>query len=235
MIVEHSKKGSKDVLPLQFSAHATVQELGGGSLAIDFLGDLVFTDDVTGNVYRLAPSSGDVAPLIEAEKGIRYGDFSIHPSKPYLVLAIKEDHRNATPETQATAVINTLVLLDARTNTESTLVQGDDFYSHPRFSPSGSKISWIQWSHPNMPWTGTVLHTADWSTRGIKDVTRIAGESMKESIAQPSWGVDDTLFFSSDRSGFWQLFSLRDGSVNPIMLKGLEDSDFATAEWKLGR
>jgi hypothetical protein len=90
-----------------------------------------------------------------------------------------------------------------------------------------------------MPWTGTVLYTADWSdSSGMPQITntrKIAGKSMSESIAQPRWGTDDTLFFASDRSGFWQLFSLNSGNVKAIVLKDLQEADFAIAEWQLGR
>jgi hypothetical protein len=46
-------------------------------------------------------------------------------------------------------VINTLVVIDtnARDDTSriSTLVEGVDFYSNPKFSPDGKYLSWYQW------------------------------------------------------------------------------------------
>ena len=41
------------------------------------------------------------------------------------------------------------------------LVSGADFYSNPRLSPDGSKLAWVSWSHPNMPWDDTALFAAD--------------------------------------------------------------------------
>jgi dipeptidyl aminopeptidase/acylaminoacyl peptidase len=110
------------------------------------------------------------------------------------------------------------------------LVSGDDFYSNPRFSPDGRKLSWISWQHPQMPWDGTTLWVADVaSDGGIIKATSVAG-GPQESIFQPEWSRDGTLYFISDRSGWWNLYRLRDG-VEPVCLL---DADFGRPLWQLG-
>ena len=47
----------------------------------------------------------------------------------------------------------------------TVLVQGSDFYAAPRLSPDGSKLLWLAWDHPNMPWNGTTLYLADLDAR----------------------------------------------------------------------
>ncbi|CAG8395173.1 unnamed protein product [Penicillium salamii] len=235
-IVQHLNGNSHDVLPKNLSAHATVQELGGGTMAIRPDGKLVFAEDKTGGIYLLDPATADATCVHPGVEGIRYGDFCTHPESSNLVIAIKEDHREATPETQATHVHNTLVAIDIESGAETTIAKGDDFYSHPKFDCQGKYVSWIQWSHPDMPWTGTVLYFAEWDGSALKNVTRIAGEAQQESIAQPKWGFDGMLYFASDRTGYWQLYSfnVKDHSVRSFSFPGLESSDFAIAEWKLG-
>ncbi|CAG8242815.1 unnamed protein product [Penicillium salamii] len=235
-IVQHLNGHSQDVLPKNLSAHATVQELGGGTMAIRPDGKIIFAEDKTGGIYLLDPATADATCVHPAVEGIRYGDFCIHPTSNNLIIAIKEDHREATPETQATHVHNTLVAIDIESGAETTIAKGDDFYSHPKFDSQGKYVSWIQWSHPDMPWTGTVLYFAEWDGSALKNVTRIAGEAQKESIAQPKWGFDGMLYFVSDRTGYWQLYSfnVKDHSVRSFSFSGLENSDFAIAEWKLG-
>ncbi|KAJ5673824.1 hypothetical protein N7462_009263 [Penicillium macrosclerotiorum] len=235
-IVQHLDGQKKDVLPRELSALATVQELGGGSVSMRHDGQILLSDEKSCHIYLLDPSTGQAKLLHPAEKGIRYGDFCSHPTNPQWIVAIKEDHREATPETQATHVHNTLVAFDMNSNKEVIIAQGDDFYSHPKFDPSGNHLSWIQWSHPDMPWTGTVLYTAEWHDGALQNVTRIAGKAREESIAQPKWGLDGRLYFASDRTGFWQLYSFHpeNGHLSHLQFDGMDKSDFAIAEWELG-
>ncbi|KAJ5915150.1 hypothetical protein N7454_011262 [Penicillium verhagenii] len=235
-IVQHLDGKSQDVLPKTLSAHATVQELGGGSIDMRHDGQVLFADEESRNVYLLDSASGETKIVHPAVEGIRYADFCSHPSNPDWILAIKEDHRDATPETQATHVHNTLVAINIVLGTETTIAEGDDFFSHPKFDPSGKYVSWIQWSHPDMPWTGTVLHYAQWNNGILENVTRIAGEGQKESIAQPKWSPDGLLYYASDCTGFWQLYSfdLKTKQQTALSLRTFENADFATDEWELG-
>ncbi|KAI9929299.1 hypothetical protein ASPWEDRAFT_110440 [Aspergillus wentii DTO 134E9] len=236
VIVEHRNGQRRDVLLKEFSAHATVQELGGGSIAINLDGHIIFFDDISKNVYKLDPLSGQTTVIRAAVKGIRYADFCCHPRDTRWILAAKEDHRNATPETQAYDVNNLLVAIDILTGEETMIAEGDHFYSHPKFDPSGRYVSWIQWSHPDMPWTGTVLYFGEWQNATLLNVTRLAGKAREESIAQPKWGLDGRLYFASDKTGFWQLYSfnLVDRQLHSLSIPGLEQADFAIAEWMLG-
>lgn len=226
-----------EILPKQYSAHSSVQELGGASFAMRNDGSIVFCDDITQNLYRLDPQSGETELVLKAEPKIRYAGFSTHPFQNNSMLAIKEDHTEATPTTQAYGVHNTLVSIDASTQMECTVAAGGDFYAYPSFSPDGLHICWIQWSHPDMPWTGTVLYVADWEEGKPENVTRIVGQWQKESISQPKWAPDGKLFYTSDESGYWQLYTydIKQRSIQRHNFQGLEESDFAIADWHLGR
>ncbi|KAJ6171995.1 hypothetical protein N7470_001062 [Penicillium chermesinum] len=216
-IMQHLNGEVRDILPNEFSAAGTVQELGGGSIELRRDGKIIFVDEDTCNVHLLDPTTSETELVRKAEEG--------------------EDHREATPETQATDVHNTLVAFNAESGQETTIAQGDDFYSHPRFDPSGKFVSWIQWSHPDMPWTGTILHYAEWDNGSLANDRAIAGKAEEESIAQPRWGLDGQLYFASDCTGFWQLYSFNptEQNITRLPLGQFKQSGFAVAEWELGR
>lgn len=230
-------KGPKEILPSQFSAHATVQELGGGTFTATPNGLIIFSDDITKNVYSLDSKTGKSELILESEQGVRYGDFAVHPIQSEWLVAVKEDHREATPFTQAYGVHNTMVAVNCDTRAQHTIAAGDDFYGYPSFSHDGRRICWVQWSHPDMPWTGTTLFIGDWENGVIQNISRVAGEKKHESVTQPRWAPDGSLYFVSDKTGYWQLYaySVATRSAKQVLINGLEQSEFGKADWRVGR
>ena len=88
-----------------------------------------------------------------------------------------------------------------------------------------------------MPWTGTLLYTAQWHEDTLDQVRDVAGKAGTESIAQPRWLVDGSLMFASDRTGFWQLFRLLRGQSHEkhIQLNRLDKAEFVAPVSRLGR
>ena len=52
------------------------------------------------------------------------------------------------------------------------LVSGSDFYAFPAPSPDGTRLAWICWDHPLMPWDGTELRVAALDGAGPADRER---------------------------------------------------------------
>ena len=76
------------------------------------------------------------------------------------------------------------------------IASGHDFYAPPRVSPDGTRIAWLAWDHPRMPWEGCELYV---------DGRLVAG-GPAEAIVQPEWSPDGVLHYSSDRTGWWNLY-----------------------------
>jgi Tol biopolymer transport system component len=86
-----------------------------------------------------------------------------------------------------------------------------------------------------MPWTSTTLYVADWLNGKLGIAKPIAGIFTRESILQPRWGPEGSLFFVSDRTGFWQIYEMRkDTQEVSITLSGLQNYNFSVPEFMLG-
>lgn len=121
----------------------------------------------------------------------------------------------------------------------SKLVEGNDFYMHPCVNPSGDRLAWICWNHPNMPWNGTGLYLGELDRSGalprVSRHTLIEGDpSGRVSVFQPAFSPDGRfLSFVSDRSGWWNLY-LYDLSTGDIRSLVEEEAEFGRPAWVQG-
>lgn len=197
---------TQDLLPSPYNARSRVYEYGGAPYTVkDEV--VVFVNFADNRVYRLV--DGD--PQAVTPKGeMRYADLSIDPVRGR-ILCVREDHSGPGE------AINTVVSVPLSGGSEDTvLVSGNDFYASPRLSPDGRQLAWLTWCHPNMPWDGTELCVADISDDGAVNNARCVVGRPGESVLQPEWAPDGTLYFISDRTDWWNIYRLRDGTVEPV-------------------
>ncbi|MCM3902155.1 MAG: S9 family peptidase [Pyrinomonadaceae bacterium] len=199
-----------DVNAPPFNARTRVHEYGGGDYVVSD-GVTYFSNFADQRLYKQLP--GHAPRPITPEAELRYADAAVD-SKRRRLICVREDHTVAGRE-----AVNTLVsiLVDGTNDGGQVLVYGNDFYSSPRVSFDGSQLAWLTWNHPQMPWDGTELWTGDFQVDGsLTNTQRIAG-SITESIFQPEWSPDGTLYFVSDRNGWWNLYRRRDdGEIESV-------------------
>ncbi|KIV86651.1 hypothetical protein PV11_02250 [Exophiala sideris] len=231
-IVEFDKDTAKslDILPTQYNAKSLVHGYGGAAFTVDQTsGLIVFVDSSTNGILSLDPSLGDVRTLLAPTEDLFFGDFDINRKEPSWILAIQEDHR-------VKPIANSVVAINVSTKEVVTLAQGADFYTHPRFSPDGNMVCWLQWNFPHMPWDSVELHLAHFKDGSISEERVIAGGQGEVSVQQPRWNPNGTLLYCSDATGYWQLYQYDPASEKNILIKlpGLEQAEFAYAEVFLG-
>ena len=220
VIVRRSPDGRlTDITPVGFNARTRVHEYGGGDYAVSN-GTIVFSNFTDQRLY-VQRSGLEPWPLTSA-LDLRYADGVIDRRRD-LFFCVREDH------TGHGEAINTLTSIDLKAeNAGKMLASGNDFYSSPRLSPDSSRLAWLTWSHPNMPWDGTELWAGKLTGDGsIDEAVRVAG-GINESIFQPEWSPDGTLYFVSDRSGWWNIYRWRDEKIEPLCPM---DAEFGQPQW----
>jgi dipeptidyl aminopeptidase/acylaminoacyl peptidase len=225
-VVRRSAEGMlTELVPTPYNVRTRVHEYGGLAYAV-VDGAIVFTNFADQRVYRVV-AGGDPEPLTP-EGNMRHADFTLDRGRNRL-LAVREDILEGAQEPRNT--IAALPLDGTGLRESHILVAGYDFYAYPRISHDGSRLAWIAWSHPNMPWDGTELWVADIDEAGaIARPRRVAG-GPSESIVQPEWSPDGTIHFISDQTGWWNLYRLdEEGPVNLTP----EEAEYGVPLWKLG-
>ncbi|EPE36701.1 alpha/beta-Hydrolase [Glarea lozoyensis ATCC 20868] len=236
-ILSVSKKGEDvEILPKEYTAAGKIHEYGGGAAFVPHGGrNIIFNDPKTNLVYNLDVSSKSVTEVVTADpsgKVLKYADF--HAEVGTGTLAVRETHFE-----DGTEVRNEIVVIETSSGGASkstVVVTGADFYSHPRFSPDGKRVCWMQWNHPDMPWTGSELYVADWNDGNLLQGKYVAGKTREQAICQPRWAWDGSLWFVNDPKGIWNLYKwdpTTDG-VEEVVLEGYQDVEVGFRELKLG-
>ncbi|HLN99206.1 MAG TPA: S9 family peptidase [Pyrinomonadaceae bacterium] len=225
VIVKRTAAGAMiDVNPSPFNARTRVHEYGGGDYAVHD-GAVYFSNFSDQRLYKVI--GGELPQAITPAADIRYADADIDHARGRLI-CVREDHTSGRCEPA-----NTLASISlAGDGTPGfVLAAGNDFYSSPRVSPDGSKLAWLTWNHPNMPWDGCELWVGTLDENGLASSKRVAG-GIDESIFRPEWSPDGVLYFVSDRSGWWNLYRI--GAAGAVESLCEMEAEFGMPQWGFG-
>lgn len=200
-----------DLTPAPYNVRTRVHEYGGGSFAVGH-GHLAFSNFADQRLYRITGKT--IEPWTDepdAPGAVRYADGRFLADGS--LICVRESHADSV-------VTNEVVRV--RPDGEVTVIaSGRDFYAAPRPSPDGSRVAWLEWDHPNMPWDDTQLIVA---ALDEGEALRVAGGGIngvaggdEESVLQPEWRSDDELFFCSDRRGWWNLYRWDSAGIEPVV------------------
>jgi dipeptidyl aminopeptidase/acylaminoacyl peptidase len=198
-----------DLVPTGFNVRTRVHEYGGGACWFHGATALCSNFDDS-RLYRIEPDSEPraITPEPPEPNALRYADGVVTPDGGTIV-CVRERH-------EPDEVVNELVVIPADGSGDArAIVSGCDFYSSPRLSRDGRTLAWLQWNHPNMPWDGTELWIGELGADDVEHPRQVAG-GPDESIFQPEWSPGGVLHFSSDRTGWWNLYAVEDGGARAI-------------------
>lgn len=214
---------AEDVTPMPFNVRTTVHEYGGRCYLVD--GDMVYFSNFADQRLYRQKIGAEPQPLTP-EVAWRYADPTLDRQRKRLI-CVREDHTPTDRE-----AVNTLVAVDLSDGARQTvLVSGADFYSNPRLSPDGSRLCWLSWNHPNLPWDGTELWVAPINADGSLGKAELVAGGEDESIFQPEWSPDGMLYFVSDRSGWWNLYRWTGREIEALQPM---EAEFGMPQWQFG-
>jgi dipeptidyl aminopeptidase/acylaminoacyl peptidase len=223
-----------ELLPAPWNARSRVHEYGGRSFLAGPGSALVFAHFDDQRLYRLDPGAAAPVPLTPAPDetaGTRYADPVLSPDGGE-VWCVRERHRGRDLDRHIVAVP-----LDGRAAGDPAAVReiagGSRFLAHPRPSPDGSRLAWLAWDHPDMPWDGTELRVGGFDAAGTVPRWSTVLGSRREAVFQPEWDGPDHLLAVSDRSGWWNLYRVPAAGGDPRPLHPAQE-EFGGPLWQLG-
>jgi dipeptidyl aminopeptidase/acylaminoacyl peptidase len=216
-----------DVTPKPFNVRTRVHEYGGGAYTVAD-GTVYFSNFDDQRLYKQQPASTPVP--VTPEANFRYADCIFDKNRGRLV-GVREDHTSSDRD----AVASIVSIDPSRNDGGQVVASGNDFYSSPHISPDGTRLAWLTWNHPRMPWDGTELWVGRFKQDGSLDQTaRVAG-GPSESVFQPEWSPDNTLHFISDPTGWWNIYRWREDTSPPrVELLCEMPSEFGLPQWVFG-
>jgi len=225
----------RDLLPMPWNARTRVHEYGGRSY-LPLPDGFVFADFADQRLYRCGGEGAPtpLTPVPTSDAADRFADFVLSPDGGH-VWCVRERHGADGRIIRAIVTIPLDGSGVADPVAIRVLVSGSDFYAFPAPSPDGTRLAWICWDHPRMPWDGTELRVAALDGAGpVSDRAQqqliMGGEA--ESVLAPVWRDDRSLYVISDRSGWWNLY-VADLLAFPRALCPREE-EFAGPLWQLG-
>jgi dipeptidyl aminopeptidase/acylaminoacyl peptidase len=170
-------------------------------------GDRVyFINDKDQQVYVLA--AGDEPQKLTDAPDTRFADLVLDVRRNRLI-GVAETHAPATAGGSHRLPANTLVAIalgGGERGRVTELAAGRDFYANARVSPDGTKLAFIAWDLPDMPWDSATLYVAAIHDDGSLDRPASIAGGNDSATFQPEWGPDGQLYFAWDKTGWGSLY-----------------------------
>lgn len=202
------------VTPPGLSIGGWLHSDGGGFYALGAEDTVWFINGADSGLYRLNTRTGRFDAVLAGD-GFVYGDLYACAAGVLVVRGTEDGDE--------------LVLVGRADGAAQVLIQSTGFLGTPRLL--GNRLAFLEWDDDQMPWDGSRLLVARLGPDGMLEQPKIIAGGAAESVVQPAWGPDGELYYLSDRSGWWNLYSwdgARHRPAAPMM------HDCAPAPWEGG-
>jgi dienelactone hydrolase len=220
-------KKPTDVLPAPFSARSKVHEYGGGEFLV--AGEAIYfvnADDQ--DIWRLAV--GGMPERITHAPADRFADMALDATRDRLI-AVVERHADSDAHAPPQNLLAAIALGDANLGEITDLATGHDFYAFPRPSPDGTRLAFLAWDLPDMPWDQSALYVAAIRADGSAGRPQRVAGGKGVAAMQPQWLDARRLLFLSDETGFGNLM-VWDGTATRALTR--LKTELGQPMWSLG-
>ncbi|MFJ9667829.1 prolyl oligopeptidase family serine peptidase [Streptomyces sp. NPDC101219] len=234
LVRRHPDGREESVLPEPWNVRSRVHEYGGRpwtGTTTDTGPLMVFVDFADQRLYRWEPDTDPrpLTPVSPVGQGLRWAEPTWVADRGEVWCVLEEFTGDGPGDVRR---VLAAVPVDGSAAGDRSAVREltDDrhrFVTGPRLAPDGRRVAWLAWDHPRMPWDGTELLVADVTPDGTFGEPRTVAGGPEESVAQADWTPDGRLLYSSDRTGWWNLY--RDGE--PVCPR---DEEFGGPLWRPG-
>jgi len=223
LLIGYGNRGElKNFTPSPLSVRSKIHEYGGGAFVVEG-NTIYFSNYQDGRIYQQIIGTQPYPLTDKLER--RYGDLVVDRHRNRLI-CVCEDH------SLGGEAVNSIVTINLNTGRIKNLVAGSDFYAAPRLSADGKYLAWLSWNHPDMPWDSTYLWLGWLDPDGLVLEPELMAGGPAESICEPKWGDDGTLYFASDRTDWWNLYRRQPGGEIEILHQ--KSAEFAYPHWVFG-
>jgi acetyl esterase/lipase len=221
----HRRGAAEELLPAPFSARSRVHEYGGGEL-LAAGGRVWFVNHADQDIYELAP--GPSPRRLTSEPATRFADMALDQVRGRLICVAERHLPGDRPPDNLIVAID---LDGPRAGMVGDLVTGRDFYAAPRLSPDGTRLAYVAWDLPGMPWDEAELCIARLDAAGCPGHARRIAGGRGIAASHPAWAPDGTLVYVSDETGLGRLMAFDGRRSRPLARDRLE---FGRPMWSLG-
>ena len=211
-----------EILPKNKNIKSNVHEYGGIAFTV-FNECIYFVNNEDQNIYSFYNNQLTQITYQSENPLLSFVDLQATPN--YLIAIVEKKNQNKEND-------NFLTSIDIKTGKLKPLHSDFNFYTSPTLNKELSKVAWVCWNHPNMPWNGSELWTADIKNGEIFNEKKIAG-GKTTSIFQPQWSPNSTLYYVSDKNGWWNLYRYQKKQKKEELILEME-AEFGLPQWVFG-
>jgi dipeptidyl aminopeptidase/acylaminoacyl peptidase len=204
----------KAVSPAGVEIGSWLHAYGGGAYVVTDAG-VWFVNEEDSSVCLLDPAKGSYRSVVPPGNSHVYGDLSV---SPFGILAVREAPACGDQIVEITSDGRIRVLIDS-----------SGFLAAPALR--GNQLAYLTWEANRMPWDESRLHLTSYDALVTGEPARTVAGGTGESITEPQWGPDGALYFLSDRTGWWNLYSWQPQGAHQVLSV---DQDCCPAPWEGG-